>query len=97
MPTPVRNRVHNCGMIWTVWALMIVAHGAYARWVRTARRYAALAVVADALLAVIAIVTIAQIQDLHVAEMLRIGVFFVAFGVAGRQFMNGVLRQQKLS
>jgi 2-methylisocitrate lyase-like PEP mutase family enzyme len=97
MPTPVTNRVHNCGMIWTVWALMIVAHGAYARWVRTMSRHAAFAAIADGLLVVIAIVTIAQIQDLRVAELLRIGVFFVAFGVAGRQFMNAVLRQQKLS
>lgn len=84
-------------MIWTVWALLLVAHGAYARWAQTTSRYAAFAVIADALLVVIAVVTIAQIQNVGIADLLRIGVFFVAFGVAGRQFMNGVLRQQKLS
>jgi hypothetical protein len=82
-------------MVWTVWAFMLVTHGAYARWAKSTTRYAALAVIADALLVVIAFVTIAQIQDLHGVDLLRIGIFFVAFGVAGRQFMNGVLRQQK--
>lgn len=84
-------------MIWTLWAFMLLAHGAYVRWAQTTRRYAALAVIADALLIVIALVTMDQIQDLRVADWLRIGVFFVAFGVAGRKLMNGVLRQQKLS
>ena len=76
---------------------MLVIHGAYARWARATRRYAAFAAVADALLVVIALVTIAQIQDLRGADLARIGVFFVAFGVAGRELMNGVLRQQNLS
>jgi hypothetical protein len=80
-------------MIWTLWAFMLVAHGAYMRWAQTTRRYAALAVIADALLIVIALVTIDQIQDLRVADWLRIGVFFVAFGFAGRELMSGVLRQ----
>jgi 2-methylisocitrate lyase-like PEP mutase family enzyme len=83
-------------MIWTVWALLLVAHGAYARWAKNTSRGAAFAAVADALLVVIAIVTIAQIQDLSGADLARIGIFFVAFGVAGRQFMNGVLRRQNL-
>jgi hypothetical protein len=84
-------------MIWTVWALMLVAHGAYARWARTMSRHAAFAAVADGLLVVIAIVTIAQIQDMRGTDLLRIGVFFVAFGVAGREFMKGVLRSQAAS
>jgi|HubBroStandDraft_5_1064220.scaffolds.fasta_scaffold1337338_2 hypothetical protein len=83
-------------MIWTVWAVMLVAHGAYARWAKTTRRYAALAIIADALLIAIAVLTIDQIQDLSAPEWVRIGVFFVAFGVAGRELMGGVLRQQKL-
>jgi 2-methylisocitrate lyase-like PEP mutase family enzyme len=83
-------------MIWIVWALMLVAHGAYARWAQVTSRSAAFAAIADALLVVIAIVTIAQIQDLRGADLARIGVFFVAFGVAGREFMTGLLRQQKL-
>jgi hypothetical protein len=87
------NRIHNCRMIWTVWAFMLVAHGAYTRWVQTTNRYAALAVIADALLIIIALVTIDQIQDLGGSDLLRIGVFFVAFGVAGRGLMGGVLRQ----
>jgi hypothetical protein len=84
-------------MIWTIWAIMLVAHGAYARWAKTTRRYAALAVIADALLIVIALVTIDQIQELSGPDWLRIGIFFVAFGVAGRQLMNGILRQQASS
>ena len=72
---------------------MLVAHGAYSRWARTTRRYASLAVIADALLIVIALVTIDQIQDLRGLDTLRIGVFFIAFGVAGRELMGGVLRQ----
>jgi hypothetical protein len=83
-------------MIWTLWAFMLVAHGAYSRWVRTSRRYAALAVIADALLIVIALLTIDQIQDLRGGDLARIGVFFVAFGVAGRELMAGILRQQRL-
>jgi hypothetical protein len=75
---------------------MLVAHGAYARWAKTTRRYAALAIIADALLIAIAVLTIDQIQDLSAPEWVRIGVFFVAFGVAGRELMGGVLRQQKL-
>ncbi len=84
-------------MVWTVWAFMLVAHGAYARWAKTTRRYAALAIIADVLLIVIAVLTIDQIQDLRGIEWLRIGTFFVAFGVAGRQLMSGVLRQQRLT
>jgi 2-methylisocitrate lyase-like PEP mutase family enzyme len=84
-------------MVWTVWAFMLVAHGAYARWVQTTTRYAEFAVIADALLVIIAFVTITQIQDLRGADLARIGIFFVAFGVAGRQFMNGALRHQATS
>jgi hypothetical protein len=84
-------------MVWTVWAFMLVAHGAYARWAKTTRRHAALAIIADVLLIVIAVLTIDQIQGLRGIEWLRIGMFFVAFGVAGRQLMSGVLRQQRLT
>ncbi len=48
--------------------------------------------VADGILIAIALITMEQLQDLEVHEVLRIGVFFIAFGTAGRRLMNSVLR-----
>jgi hypothetical protein len=79
-------------MLWIVWALMLVTHGAFARWAETARHYAAVSLLADILLVTIGLITLQQIQDLGVAEILRLGLFFVAFGTAGRQIMNGIVR-----
>jgi hypothetical protein len=80
-------------MIWTVWAVLLVAHGAFSRWARTTSRYAAMSTLADALLIVIGLITIDQMQGLPAPEFLRIGIFFVAFGVTGRQLMGSMLRQ----
>ena len=80
-------------MIWTVWALLLVSHGAFSGWVRAASRHALLATLGDALLIAVGLMTISQLQGLQAREFFWVGAFFVAFGVAGRQLMNGILRQ----
>lgn len=80
-------------MIWTVWALLLVTHGAFTGWVRRASRPALLPTLGDALLIAIGLMTLNQLQGLEPREFLRVGVFFVAFGLAGRQLMNGILRE----
>ena len=79
-------------MLWIFWALMLVGHGALARWVETARRYAKVALIGDVLLIAIGLITIDQLQGMAFVDMLRIGLFFVAFGAAGRQLMGSALR-----
>jgi hypothetical protein len=78
-------------MLWTVWAMLLVSHGAFARWTQQAQRFAAAATCRDALLIAIALITIDQLQGMDVLETLRVGGFFVAFGAAGRQLMHAFL------
>jgi hypothetical protein len=80
-------------MLWIFWALMLVSHGAFVRWGETARSFAKVAVIGDLVLIAIALITLDQLQGMALADILRIGVFFVAFGTAGRQLMGSALRQ----
>ena len=80
-------------MLWIFWALMLVGHGAFARWLETARSYAKAAVIGDVLLIAIGLITIDQMQGMTLVDMLRIGLFFIAFGAAGRQLMGSALRR----
>ena len=80
-------------MIWILWALMLIGHGAFVRWAETARSYAKVAVIGDLVLIAIALLTIDQLQGMALVDVLRIGLFFVAFGTAGRQLMGSALRQ----
>jgi len=80
-------------MLWILWALMLICHGAFIRWAETARAYAKAAVFGDLLLIAIGLITIDQLQGMTLVDMLRIGAFFVAFGVAGRQLMGSALRR----
>ena len=85
-------------MIWTLWAVMLITHGAFARWAQTtryaqtARRYAKASVVGDVLLIAIALITVDQLQGLGILDIVRVGLFFVAFAGAGRQLMASCLR-----
>jgi hypothetical protein len=79
-------------MLWIFWALMLISHGAFVRWAEGARRYAKVAVVGDLLLIAIALITLDQLQGMTLGDILRIGLFFVAFGTAGRQLMGSALR-----
>jgi hypothetical protein len=80
-------------MIWILWALMLLTHGAFARWAQTARSYAKVSIFADVLLIAIGLITLDQLQGMGLAEMGRIGLFFVAFGAAGRQLMGSLLKR----
>jgi hypothetical protein len=82
-------------MIWILWALMLISHGALTRWAKTARSYAVASVFGDVLLIAIALLTIDQLQGLSMLNLLRVGVFFVAFGYAGQQLMGSVLRRAR--
>ena len=79
-------------MLWIVWALLLVSHGALSRWAQTAYSYAKVSVLGDVMLMAVALITLDQLQGLGLAEVLRVGVFFTAFGWAGRQLMGSVLR-----
>lgn len=78
-------------MTWILWAVLLLTHGALSRWAKGSRFYAPASIVADGILIAIALITLDQLQDLDVVEVARVGVFFVAFGTAGRQLMNSVL------
>jgi hypothetical protein len=78
-------------MIWIVWALLLISHGALSRWAQTAASYAKVSVLGDVLLIAVALITVDQLQGLGSAEVLRVGVFFTAFGWTGRQLMGSVL------
>jgi hypothetical protein len=78
-------------MLWIVWALLLVSHGALSRWAQTADSYAKVSVLGDVMLMAVALITLDQLQGLGFAEVLRVGVFFTAFGWAGRQLMGSVL------
>lgn len=79
-------------MIWILWAAMLVTHGAFSRWARTTRSYAKASLIGDVLLIAISLITVDQLQDFSFLDMLRLGLFFVAFGTAGRQLMASFLR-----
>ena len=80
-------------MLWIIWALMLIGHGAFVRWAEVSRGYAKAAVFGDLLLIAIGLITIDQLQGMALVDMMRIGAFFVAFGVAGRQLMGSALRR----
>jgi hypothetical protein len=76
---------------WILWAVLLIAHGALSRWAKGSRFYALASMVADGILIAIALITMEQLEDLQVLEVLRIGIFFIAFGTAGRHLMDSVL------
>jgi hypothetical protein len=78
-------------LTWIFWAVLLVTHGALARWAKDSRFFAPASIVADGILIAIALITVDQLQGMGILDMLRIGVFFVAFGTAGRQLMHSVL------
>jgi hypothetical protein len=84
-------------MIWTIWALLLIAHGAFRRWAKTASRHAVMSTLGDTLLVAIALFTLNQLQGLGAADFVRVGIFFIAFGVAGRQLMTSFLRPASLT
>jgi hypothetical protein len=81
-------------MIWIVWALLLLSHGALSRWAQTADSFAKVSVLGDVMLIAVALITVDQLQGLGVAEVLRVGMFFTAFGWAGRQLMGSVLTRE---
>ena len=80
-------------MIWILWALLLVTHGAFSRWVETVENRAKVAVVGDVVLMAVALLTIDQLQELNFAEFVRVGIFFTAFGWSGRRLMGSLLKQ----
>ena len=76
---------------WILWAVLLLVHGALSRWAKGSRFYAPASIICDGILIAIALITMEQLEDLQVLEVLRIGVFFIAFGTAGRQLMDSVL------
>jgi hypothetical protein len=81
-------------MTWILWAVLLVAHGALSRWAKGSRFYAPASIVADGILIAVALITVDQLQELAALDVVRIGVFFVAFGTAGRQLMHSVLSRE---
>ena len=89
-------------MTWIFWAALLLTHGALSRWVKglryhtkLGRFFAPAAIVADGILIAVALITMDQLQGLGVADVLRVGIFFVAFGTAGRQLMDSVLSRRR--
>jgi len=78
-------------MTWIFWAVLLITHGALSRWAKASRFYAPASVIADGILIAIALITVDQLQGLGILDVLRIGVFFIAFGTAGRQLMHSLL------
>jgi hypothetical protein len=78
-------------MTWIFWAVLLITHGALSRWAKGSRFYAPASVVADGILIAIALITVDQLQGLGLLDVLRIGIFFIAFGTAGRQLMHNLL------
>jgi len=72
-------------MFWTIWALLLLVHGALRRWVQTRPVQPLAATCGDVLLIAIGLLTVDQLQGLGVATVVRVGLFFVAFGYSGRQ------------
>jgi hypothetical protein len=82
----------SVSMIWIVWALLLIAHGAVSRWAKTSQSYAQVSVVGDLLLIAVALITMDQLQGLGLEDVVRVGLFFTAFGWAGRQLMGSLLK-----
>jgi hypothetical protein len=89
-------------MTWIFWAVLLLSHGALSRWAgglryrtKTSRLFAPAAIVADGILIAIALITVDQLQGLGLLDVLRVGIFFIAFGAAGRQLMNSVLSRSR--
>jgi hypothetical protein len=80
-------------MIWIIWALLLVSHGAVSRWAQTSDSYAKVSVLGDVLLMAVALITVDQLQGLGLPDVLRVGIFFTAFGWAGRQLMGSLLKR----
>jgi hypothetical protein len=78
-------------MTWIFWAVLLITHGALSRWAKASRFYAPASVIADGILIAIALITVDQLQGLGILDVLRIGLFFIAFGTAGRQLMHSLL------
>ena len=81
-------------MIWIIWALLLVSHGAVSRWAQASDNYAKVSVLGDVLLIAVALITVDQLQGLGLPDVLRVGIFFTAFGWAGRQLMGSVLKRE---
>jgi len=79
--------------MWILWAVMLITHGAFSRWAQTAQRHAMVGLLGDVLLIAIGLVTLDQLQGLGIIDTLRIGLFFAAFGAAGRHLMGSVLKR----
>ncbi len=75
-------------MFWTIWALLLVAHGALSRWVQSRSAQPLAATCGDVLLIAIGLLTIDQLQELGAPAVVRVGLFFVAFGYSGRQLVG---------
>jgi hypothetical protein len=78
-------------MISILWATLLLAHGALSRWAKSSRFHVTVSLVADCILIAAALITLDVLQGLTVLETARIGLFFIAFGTAGRQLMHSVL------
>jgi hypothetical protein len=83
----------NRAVIWTLWAVLLITHGAFSRWVETVEHRAKVAVVGDIVLIAVGLITIDQLQSLDFANLVRVGLFFTAFGWSGRQLMGSFLRR----
>lgn len=77
-------------MIWTIWAFLLIAHGALTQWVKAAP-HLIVSSLGDVTLIAIGLITLDQLRGLSVPDVLRVGAFFVAFGYAGRQLTNCLL------
>jgi hypothetical protein len=80
-------------MTWTFWAVLVLTHGALSHWAKGSHIFAPASLLADGLLIAIALLTIDRLQGLGPLDVLRIGSFFIAFGTAGNQLMDALLRR----
>jgi hypothetical protein len=78
-------------MFWTIWALLLVTHGALSRWVQATAAHPLAAASGDVLLIAVGLMTIDQLQGLGGPAIVRVGLFFVAFGYSGRQLIGCLL------
>jgi hypothetical protein len=78
-------------MTWILWAVLLLAHGALSRWAKGSRFYASASIITDGILIAVALITVDQLQGMSLADTARVGLFFIAFGTAGRQLMNSFL------
>lgn len=77
--------------MWTLWALLLISHGALSRWVQEAPCHPVVSTSCDVLLIAIGVLTVSQLQHLATTDVLRAGLFFVAFGYSGRRLMASLL------